>query len=520
MAKPPSGRDLANEIVHQHPTPQLVALLIRTLIRVLIPLARSARREDDDLVVLAFGIAAYAYSAAFENQFSNSEVRRFRGLVQRTLRQEHKSPIASRVAFALDYFLEAATSSFGDAGANRRAFGAFLELDPRLNMGVQSDSAAFALFPEPTMPGILMMSLQPPGGAMTTEQVVGTALARGEDWRPWAFWLRDRFAGGSLYRPSTRYYATIPSALWPDATKVNEWLIGATSSIEDRPLEESPTPEAEPSLDDIDAQETTSVSFTISNTNQVHLDQDAGQGSLLDSQLNNDLHHELVDKVIALVSACASSNSLAALSVLILKFQDSLGHSPRTLSPGPAVLRGNALRNELEVDQRRRIGIDPDHPPLPEGIAGSLTELVQTWNIYVGCDPYLDRMDRRRLGPDEVKPFQLEPGELALAIETADREKLATEDAISILRDAEVVAQSTTIAADRALAFQLGTMRNFIRSAFRLALQHKSTIGGALYLVVRWAHANEPTLRKLLSGYPNLVSILDWLLDATKFLIF
>ncbi|WP_296336927.1 hypothetical protein [Reyranella sp.] len=511
---------MAADIMRRLSSSQLMAILIRTLIRVLIPLARSARREDDNLVVLAFGIAAYAYGAGFEGRFSDTEIRRFRALVQATLRQEHKSQIASRVAFALDYFLEAANSRFSDTGAVRRAFDAFLNLDPRLNEGVHSDSVASQSMTEASTVDMLTMPLQSRGGAMTQNQVVATALARGESWRPWASWLRDRFVGGKFYKLNSRYYSTIPAVLWPDAAKVNGWLVGATPSIEDQPLYEPVNPDAfEPNPDDIDAQETTSVSFTITDANQVHLDSEAGQSSLLDDQLSHDLHQELIERITELESACASSNSLAELAVAILKFRSSLGRSPLTLSPGPAVLRGNALRNDLEVDQRRRGKEDPDHPPLPEGIAGSLKELVEAWNIYVGCDPYLDEMDRRRLGPDERNRAQFVPGEFTGAIDSAEREKLATEDAISILRDAEAVAQNTTIASDRALAFLLGTMRNFTRSAFRLALRNKAKIGGGFFVVVQWAHAHEALLRKLLVEYPNLIAILDWLLEATKLLL-
>lgn len=128
-------------------------------------------------------------------------------------------------------------------------------------------------------------------------------------------------------------------------------------------------------------------------------------------------------------------------------------------------------------------------------------------------------MDSRRLGPDERNLAQFAPTEVAHAIDTAEREKLATEDAISILRDTEAAAQNTKIAADRALAFQLGTMRNFARSVFRLALRNKAVIGGAFLLSVKWAHANTTYLRKLLADYPNLIAILDWLLDATRFLL-
>ena len=176
---------------------------------------------------------------------------------------------------------------------------------------------------------MLTMPLQPRGGAMTQNQVVATALARGESWRPWASWLRDRFVGGMFYKLNSRYYSTIPAVLWPDAAKVNGWLVGATPSIEDQPLYEPVNPDAfEPNPDDIDAQETTSVSFTITDANQVHLDSEAGQSSLLDDQLSHDLHHELIERVTELESACASSNSLAELAVAILKFRSSLGRSP------------------------------------------------------------------------------------------------------------------------------------------------------------------------------------------------
>jgi len=62
-------------------------------------------------------------------------------------------------------------------------------------------------------------------------------------------------------------------------------------------------------------------------------------------------------------------------------------------------------------------------------------------------------------------------------------------------------------------------MRNFARSVFRMALKNKAVIGGAFLLAVKWAHSNADLLRALLSGYPNLMTILDWLLEATRFLL-
>ena len=519
MAVAPTNKELADSITRRRERTRQVPLLVRTLIRVLIPLARSAPRADDNVVVLAFGIAAYSYSAGLHGQFSLTEIRRFRQLVQNALKEEHRSPLANRVAFALDYFLEAAQSEFSDSGAVRRSFEAFLDLNPQLNAALRADNdTSPAISAEPG--AHYLMPLQAADSAMKVVDVTSAVLARGEDWRPWALWLRDRFAGGSFYKLNTRFYATIPAALWPVAARVNGWLVGVTPSIENRPLEEAPYQDAsEPNVEDIDVQEPTSISFTIIGGGQVHLDKEAGQSSLLDQQLNHDLHQELVEKVVALEAICASSNSLAALAVAISRFRDSLGQSPLTLSPAPAVLRGNALRKDLEVDLSRRGKEDPDVPPLPEGVAGSLKELVEAWNIYVGCDPYLDRMDSRRLGPDERPLRKLLPDELSHAIDSAEREKLATEDAISILRETEAVAQNTTIAADRALAFQLGTMRNFARSVFRLALKNKAAIGGAFLLAVKWTHSNADLLRGLLSGYPNLIAILDWLLEATRFLL-
>jgi len=519
VAVAPTNRELAESIGRRHERTRQIPLLIRTLIRVLIPLARSAPKADDNVVVLAFGIAAYSYSAGLDEQFSHTEIRRFRLLVQNALKEEQRSLLANRVAFALDYFLEAAQSEFADAGAVRRAFEALLELNPQLNAALRADiDMSEAISPEQT--SHYLLPLQSANSKMKVVDATSAVLARGEDWRPWAFWLRDRFAGGSFYKLNTRYYATIPATLWPVAERVNGWLVGATPSIENRPLEEAPYQgTAEPKVEDIDAQEPTSINFTIRGNGQVHLDNEAGQSSLLDQQLNHDLHQELVEKVVALEAICASSNSLAALAVAISRFRVSLGQSPLTLSPGPAVLRGNALRKDLEVDLSRRGKEDPDVPPLPEGVAGSLRELVEAWNIYVGCDPYLDRMDSRRLGPDERPLRELLPAELSYAIDSAEREKLATEDAIGILREIEEVAKNTTIAADRALAFQLGAMRNFARSVFRIALKNKAMIGGAFLLVVKWAHSNSDLLRALLSGYPNLMAILDWLLEATRFLL-
>lgn len=518
MARAPTNKELANSIVLQFNPLQLAALLTRLLIRVLIPLARSAGKSDDNLVVLAFGIAAYGYRATLENKFSRSEFLRFRTLVQHSLKQTHSSQTSSRVAFALDYFIEAAQSGFMDQGASRRAFEALFDLDPRLRLSLRSDAEHWQSIAGWGAAAALTMPIETPGRPVTVQEVDEIVLARGADWSPWARWLRNRILGASTIPLQETLFAAIPAALWPDARKVNGWLANGLPPEDGATRREAPRPAApEPSPDDVGAQETASINFSIAGSEQVHLDREVGQGSLLDDQLNNDLHHELIEKVSQLQGLCGSSNSLAELAVILAKFRESLGHSPLTLAPAPAVLRGNALRVELETDRARRLERDPDKPPLPEGIAGTLTDLVQAWNVYVGCDPYLDDIDRRRLGPDEGISVQFVPGEHSRVIDGAEREELATADAIAILRETEAVAQNARIAADRALAFQLRTMRNFARAAFRLALRHKGKIAAGLIAAVKFAHDHAPYLRKLLAGYPNLLAILDWIIDATRF---
>lgn len=355
------------------------------------------------------------------------------------------------------------------------------------------------------------------------------------DWDVWAAWIEDRWQGGIAYPALDAAYVGVPPSLWNDPFAVNVAIKKAVSSLmaqerfPDADIDPDPMAPLAPTPEQVEPQEATSIAFQINDVGRIEVDAAAFRERLQKGELQRELHEELRALAADLGQSCSSSNLLTPLKVALDKFYDAIGSSPDELSPGKAVLRGNALRTDLETDRRRREERDPERPPIPESIAGELQKLVHAWNVYVGTDQFLDDMDSSRLGPDASRRAREELADIGDVLSDAEREDLATADAIETLRALEVAARETSLAGERALRLQFIAFKNFARAIFKLALityrAGKVVAGagaavGVGYKAIQFAHDHSEFLRKLAQDSPNMQWILEWLLKATVTLIF
>jgi hypothetical protein len=260
--------------------------------------------------------------------------------------------------------------------------------------------------------------------------------------------------------------------------------------VEDAPPGEPP-PDKLPAAESVEPQTRVSLVFARDEASgRIDIDVLAGEQSLRADALQADLHEGVRQTVQAFLAMSGpgkpGNNQLAPWRELVVSFKEVIGARPSEVRVGLAILHGNSLRVALTVDDQRRANRDPDNEPMPEGAAGDLRRVVDSWNVYVGTDPYLNGIDSRRLGPDAVERRQVSTVATHEAVNAAEKFDIATPQAIRALREAETgVDQTATPAEERAFAFQLEALKNFSREALRLALTAIRSGGDAVVSSIR-----------------------------------
>ncbi len=503
-------------------TPQYrAALLTRTLVSAIDRLPVTGRRATD-LTVLAFLRATSVLWASTVGNYSLSAKTAYQSIDSDHLRAfTSKSPYVNAARRSLHAYAEAFhnAATVHDAIDHLTNRSNTLYREQVLNDMLEMNAAANTLY-------FLNRPIVSARNRVAAQ--LSAMRASPHHWDVWAAWITDRRLGAIADRAVDIAYVGVAAGLWDNPEAVNSAIKVALShasigmaAAELAVVGERPSPGPE----DVEPQEPTSIAFQIDGAGRIEIDAAAFRDRIQDSELQRELHEELRSLAAGLRQSC-STNLLAPLGSAIDKFSEAIGSSPGELSPAKAVLRGNALRNDLETDRRRREESDPEKPPVPEGIAGDLQKLVQAWNIYVGMDPFLDEMDSRRVGPDDRQASRVTPEQVGDAVNLAEKLDVATPEAIDALREMEGLANAPSMA-ERAGSFLLAGFRNFGRAAIKLAvmsgraltLQNSVIIASAGYGVLKWVSVKEALLRETLRGSPSLLSILDWLAEIAKFIV-
>jgi len=173
-----------------------------------------------------------------------------------------------------------------------------------------------------------------------------------------------------------------------------------------------------------------------------------------------ELHAEARDAADRAANA-AGGNAGARTRDRLERYSEALGETPEDIRPGPLILRGEQLRQELE----RRRNADPDFTdmaPLSDEAMLALEEVVSAHNLMVSVSPRLAGMDEARQGPDNVPP-QIDRETAGALIESIGAEGVAAPEALEVLALARDNAPRLPDPNDRRSRLLTETVRNFGR---------------------------------------------------------
>ena len=186
-----------------------------------------------------------------------------------------------------------------------------------------------------------------------------------------------------------------------------------------------------------------------------------------DDAVGRELHAELLLALDRLIAATGQSNRLAEWRAAAMAARERLGAGPAEVRLS-AVLRIERLRSLYQIDERRRVEVDPLIEPAEAGAAGALRDAVASANLYIATDPHLAEQQRRLADPEQVLPLSPED------VETVEADLEALELAEPALLDELRLARETAAlggpAGERARAWLAGSWRNLLREALRQAL--------------------------------------------------
>ena len=138
--------------------------------------------------------------------------------------------------------------------------------------------------------------------------------------------------------------------------------------------------------------------------------------------------------------------------------------------------RGNTLRRRLRAHQTASASADGADPALlPASVAEMLSDLVETYNVFIVGDPTGHELDRVRLGPqerDEVKGVVEAAAPIVEAVGAS--EGLATAAAIEALSEQMASARNAPpgVDGDQAIDQSSKTSTNFVIATLRSAYAH------------------------------------------------
>jgi Leucine-rich repeat (LRR) protein len=277
---------------------------------------------------------------------------------------------------------------------------------------------------------------------------------------------------------------------------------------------------------------------------KIDVDVDAGREQVQDDAHARERHAEVRRQVMAVLERCAPDgqprNLLAELQATVSAYDEALGRSLPELRPSLLVLRGDALRVDLEVDARRGRDAEPDVPPWDAGLRGAVEKLVAAHNLLVGCDESLARMDEVRLGPDRSATPLADPDDAVARVLAAVEAGVATPDAAALVELAARNADAGSATRSRRKLLLAETVRNFARAVLHLfaatvrwtgarvamplveeaAKGTGKTVGTLASLALcGWLAANAGWLQGLFAHNPAMSALIRRLVDTASKLV-
>lgn len=321
-----------------------------------------------------------------------------------------------------------------------------------------------------------------------------------ESWKIWLLWLQYRLFG--LATPEVPYQvwpkverqmALMDEAFWRSSElAINSHFANLVATAVDAELEEEVERE----------QNAFGLTFDVSRDEIFEVTDSEPAASSTERRLS--VVNEVVRNANDLLTLC-QGNSTAHLHARVSAYLEALQNGGWQ-DDALVVMRGDALRKELQFQQRR--DDDSDLPPLTQAIERSLEQTIRTHNILANLHPNLATLDKLLASPGSVP--SVVPGEALRALaHRADTRRIASERAAELLaRSVSEINQHGDEVSERRALY---TVDNFFRSALRYLWGHKTTLAAAgtassvfLYNLGHWAIANETLLRAYFATNPTM----------------
>jgi hypothetical protein len=225
-----------------------------------------------------------------------------------------------------------------------------------------------------------------------------------------------------------------------------------------------------PGVDSIPPQVQAASQFAVNDSGYIDVIPDAPDPAVLANETQRELYAEIQHKAQEL--SALGHNQLAELSDPIRRFQAALPERIEAVSIARLWSRGNTLRSRLKAHETAIASIEAVDPArLPPLVAEMLSDLVDTYNIFIVSDPKGRELDQVRIGPQEREADQAIANALLPIVEAVRDSGVATQVAIEVLTEQLEAAQDAPsgIDGDQAIVLSRRTGTNFVTEILRIA---------------------------------------------------
>jgi hypothetical protein len=305
-------------------------------------------------------------------------------------------------------------------------------------------------------------------------ELKSTLHTSGEDWEVWTEWYDARLLGSATNQQDDIARAKIEDEIWSQGPKIAnahiKRLLEEKDIFHDATAESPESPIEAPAIE-IPDQLPLGSQFAVDASGLIDLVPDPPSLAPLADGLQREMYREVRHKVLG-VSALGH-NQLGDLSQPVDRFVAALPERLEDASITRLWSRGNTLRRRLKAHETASASNDPTDPArLPTLVAETLSDLVETYNIFIIGDPRGRELDQARLGPQERDEAQaIVQAAVPIAEAIRSSEGVATASAAEALVEQVENAQGAGagVDADQAVDLSRKTAINFVAALLRVA---------------------------------------------------
>lgn len=174
--------------------------------------------------------------------------------------------------------------------------------------------------------------------------------------------------------------------------------------------------------------------FGWSSGSRIGVEAAHGNDQLRKDESARKLHEKARDRAGKLGSLLRGNNNAAEFSPICDDILGALGETLDELEPGILILEAQSLRDQFEIQQSYQKG-KSDFDPLEGSQLKAAKDSISALNLLIGSDPYLEEIEKKRLGPDHEGTLAT-PDEIIEFADALVEDELTEEQADHVLRQA------------------------------------------------------------------------------------